>query len=331
MTTPPSPVSLGRVTAAPPPPVEVRWVPLGTAAEPSRPAGLTDIACAALFGVDAYRVGYRWSAVGVPPDVPRGLLERQLSDVDPGALRRTLVTRRAVRMNDRGRLVQRALHRVGWGETCVDTGLDAAAAAAITDRQIVEHAHEILDLLDAPARPEGRPDALAWRGGFYYGARDLQRIGVGVQLPWPDGFGGVDSVRLAAVLLGRVGTPGTLVQALARRRVPYYAAATMPVLEHGADCLRIGLSTVADHVATLLDVVRNELHRVLDAGVPDTRVPFLRAGAALHEAVNPSLDPFQCRAERAAGPAGPFTPAVAVVGRPSDAALARLREIVREW
>lgn len=324
-------VSLGRLTAPAPAGPAARWIPWGTATEPSNAPGLTALTCAALFGVDAYRVGHRCSAVSVPSGATRDLLNQRLNEVDLGTLRRTLVTRRAHRMNDRGQLVQRALHLAGWGEACVDALPSGAAAAAITDQQIVEHAHDVTELIHTEAHPGEWKDALQWRGGMYYGARDLQRLAVGVQLPWPGGIAGAEPALIAATYLGRLGAPGSLVQTLARRQVPYYAAAAMPVQEHGTACLTIGLSTVADHVVTLLEAVRDELRRIRDFGIPNTQLPHLRASAGLYEAIHPSEDPFQGPAGDPAGPDGLSAPAVAVVGRLPEATITQLREAVREW
>lgn len=326
----PSLVPLGRVTATPLVPSIVRWIPWGTATEPPDAPGLTALTCAALFGVDAYRVGHHCSAVSMPSRTTRDLLNQRLSEVDLGALRRMLITRRAHRMNDRGWLVQRSLHRVAWGEACMDALPSASAAAAITDQQIVEHAHDVMERIHTEAHPGEWRDALAWRGGLYYGARDMQRLAVGVQLPWSGGIGGAESALIAATYLGRVGAPGSLVQTLARRQVPYYAAAAMPVQEHGAACLSIGLSTVADHVVTLLEAVRDELRHIRDFGIPDTHVPYLRASATLYEAIHPSED-FQDRVGDPAGPVGLSAPAVAVIGRLPEATVTQLREAVREW
>jgi hypothetical protein len=324
-------VSLGRVTATPPAPPAARWIPWGTATEPPDAPGLTALTCAALFGVGAYRVGHRCSAVSVHSTVTRDLLNTRLREVDLGALRHTLVTQRAHRMNDRGWLVQRALHRVAWGEACVDALPSAAAAAAITNQQIVEHAHDVTELIHTEVKPDERLDALTWRGGLYYGARDVQRLAVGVQLPWTGRNAGAESALIAATYLGRVGAPGSLVQTLTRRQVPYYAAAATPVQEHGTACLSIGLSTVADHVVALLEAVRDELRRIRGFGIPDAQLPYLQASARLYEAIHPSEDPFQFRAGDPAGPVGLSAPAVAVVGQLPEATVTQLREVVREW
>ncbi|UED88210.1 hypothetical protein K4G22_02600 [Streptomyces profundus] len=277
-------------------------------------------------------MGHRCSMVSMPPGTTQDLLAQRLGDVDLAALRRGLATRRAQHMSDRGQLVRRALHRVAWGDDCVAALPSPAEAAAITDQQIIAHARGAMELIRAGTHPGQCPDTLPWRGGLYYGSRNQARLAVGIQLPWPAGEMGTESALITATYLGRVGAPGTLVQALARRQVPYYAAAVLPLEEHGTPCLTLGLSTVADHVVALVETVRHELRRMRDSGVPSRRLPYLRDSAKLYAAIHPSDDLFQHRTTGTPGPpAGSPAPAVAVIGQLPDTTLTQLREAVREW
>ncbi|MFF1791170.1 insulinase family protein [Kitasatospora sp. NPDC058243] len=319
------------MSVLPPVPPTVEWIPWGVATEPPDAPGLTALTCAALFGTDTFRVGHRCSGI-TRHTGPAGVLpDQRLADVDLGALRRTLVAERAHRLGDRGWLVRRALHRVAWGEACVDALPGEAAAAAITDRQIVEHARAVEEFLASGVGLVTSSDTLTWRGGLYYGARDNHRVAMGVQMPWPSEPSDGESALIAATYLGRVGAPGRLVQVLAQRQVPYYAAAATPAVEHGVPCLSIGLSTVADHAVGLLEAVRDMLRCLRRSGIPSQELHRLRAGAELYEAVHPSSGPFDRRAEDPAGPVQPAVPAVAVIGRLPEETVARVREAVREW
>ncbi|WP_433393154.1 hypothetical protein [Micromonospora sp. KLBMP9576] len=324
-------VSLGQMGAVPRPHRTVRRIPWGTATETPDATGLTALACAALFGPDAYRVGHRSSAVGMPPETGPDVLDERLRNVDLAALRRALVTQRAQRMGDRGWLLQRALHLAAWGESCVAALPSAAAAAAITDQQIVDRARDIIASLRTGGDRDDDQDPLAWRGGLYYGARNQHRLAVGVQVPWPGGADAAGCARFAAAYVGRVGAPGVLVRMLAQRQVPYYAAAALPVREHGTACLSVGLSTVAEHVVPLVETVRDLLRDIRDAGIPDAQVPHLRQSVALHEAIQPSDDPFQPGGGGSHVPADRRVPAVAVVGDLPEPTVVHLREAVHGW
>jgi hypothetical protein len=313
---------LGRAVAKAPDSPRVIWIPWGRATEVSGECGLTALACAAFAGADGFRVGYRWSAVAVPAAD---------SDLQPGAgvlsaLRRMLAARRTQRMGDRGWHAERAIHMATWGEACVDALPAPAAAAAITDNQIVRRSQEIADCvqhhLRAADAEEPPPDILAWRGGLYCGVRDQMRLAVGVRVPLP----ALLDPGIVASHLGRVGAPGILTRTLTERHVPHYAAAATPVREHGTVCLGIGLSTTAEHVVALLEVVRELLRRIDD--VPAAGLPFLRESAALYEAIKPSAGPFDHPVCRPA----PVTcaPAVAVVGRLPEETVADLQAFVHD-
>lgn len=324
-------ISLGRVAGTPPSPRTVRRIPWGTATEPPDAPGLTALTCAALFGRDAYRVGHRSTAVSLPTGTTPRLLDQRLSSAHLDTLRRALVTQRAQQMSDRGRLLQRALHLAAWGEACVAALPTAAAATAITDQQIIDCARDVMGFLRTDAGQNSYPDPLPWRGGLYYGARNQHRLAIGVQIPWPDGRDGADSAPLAAAHLGRVGTPGVLVQMLAGRQIPYYAAAAMPLQEHGVACLSIGLSTVAAHVVALVDTVRHVMRGIHDAGIPEAQLPYLRQSVALHAAIHSSPDPPPPPPGDSVALADRGVPAVAVVGHLPESTLTQLREAVHGW
>ncbi|MGC4854679.1 hypothetical protein ACLQ24_15110 [Micromonospora sp. DT4] len=195
-----------------------------------------------------------------------------------------------------------------------------AAAAAIDDEQILRRAREIADCVRDGGVRELPLDPLGWRGGLYYGVRNQQRLTVGVRVPW---WSGPHDVGVVASHLGRLGAPGMSVRTLAQLQVPYYAAAATPVREHATTCLGLGLSTTAEHVVALLEVVR-EVLRTLD--LPASRMPFLRASAGLHEAIHPSSGPF----DQPASDPTPVTrpPAVAVVGRLPEQTVTEMRALV---
>ena len=303
--------SLGALAVTPPAPRTVVRIPWGRGTENAR--GLTALACAAVAGVDGFRVGYRASVIVRPG----------AHTADLAALRGLLCARRARQTADRGWLAGRALHTAAWGESCVDALPDRATADAIPDRDVLGLAEAIAHSARVGGPAAWTPDGLDWRGGLYCGVRDQHRLTVGVQLPWS----GRGQAGIAAAWLGQVGAPGVLVRALAERAVPYYAAAAMPVVEHGTECLSVGLSTTAEHVVALVTAVREVLREVVDAGIPEAEVPRLRQRAALYEAVRP---PDDLAERRAVGVRG-GTPAVAVVGRLTERHVAGLREAVDEW
>lgn len=305
--------SLGTLTVAPPAPRTVVRIPWGRGTEAQDTRGTTALACAAVAGIDGFRVGHRASVIAVPGERSR------MPDLTE--LRGLLCARRAQQTGDRGWLAGRALHTAAWGESCVDALPDRTSAAAITDREIVRLAEEIAHC--ARAGGTSVPDRLDWRGGLYCGVREQHRLTVGVQVPWS----GAHSAEITAAWLGQVGAPGALVRTLADRAVPYYAAAAMPVVEHGTGCLSIGLSTTADHVVALVTAVRDVLNELVDAGIPEAEVPRLRERAALYDALRPPDD----LAEHPAPGAPVGKPAVAVVGRLTEHDVAGLREAVHEW
>jgi hypothetical protein len=303
--------SLGTLTTTPPAPRAVVRVPWGRGTEDAR--GLTALACAAVAGVDGFRVGHHSSVLVVPADRPR--------TADLTALRGLLCARRARQAGDRTWLAGRALHTAAWGESCVDALPDRAAADAIPDRDIAALAETITHSVRLGGTSTA--DRLDWHGGLYCGVRDQHRLTVGVQVPWPT----EPSAPITAAWLGQVGAPGVLVRTLADRAVPYYAAAAMPVVEHGIGCLSIGLSTTSEHVVALVTTVRDVLHAVIGAGIPAAEVPRLRERAALYDALRPPDD----LAEPPADGAVAGKPAVAVVGRLTERDVAGLREAVHEW
>jgi hypothetical protein len=311
---------LGRLAVAPTESRTVVRLPWGRGTEALDARGTTALACAALFGIDGVRVGRRSSLVA---HGDFGLDER-LRTVDPGRLRRRLLARRAQQAGDRAWYAARAIHLAAWGESCVDALPDRESAAAISDRDIIELAAEMARFVRSGRAGGVLPDVRDWRGGLYRGVRDQHRLTVGVQFPWP----GEPSAAVVCSWLGRVGAPGVLVRTLAEHEVPYYAAAAMPVVEHGTACVSIGLSTTTAHVPALLAAVRDVVRR-LDGGIPAPELPRLRAEVRLYDAVHPPTG----LAERpvVGAPPGKRFPAVAVVGRLTEPVVAAIREAVDEW
>lgn len=309
----PSTHEIGRI--ARPPQRSRRFVtlPWGAATDKPEQRGLTALAFDAA-GLE-HQIGHSSSRVQAGQIQDAGSLDERLHDLKTRQLRR-----RALDVRSRQWLAHRALHQASWGENlCVDhlgttETLQGVSTAAVAER--VASIARTIETVDE----QKVADPLPWQGGLYCGLTRSERATVGVQIPVSGVVSGLPAAELAAVRLGRPGTPGLLEQRLFDRSVSWYSAASVPVSEHGTRCVHVAVSTVPGQVREVVSVV---LDLILECRSMVDAEPFLISAVHLHRAlsVNDNLD-----GAADLGADGP--PAVAVIGELDEATLAWLKEAV---